>query len=297
MRQSYKVEPNMYPKYSSNLLVIGAPKCGTSSLVDWLLKSSDICLEGQEKELFYLLDDDSYLNYLKRPLVRNNSPERYRLDGTVHYIYQEKSLRYFQENSDVRAVFIYRDPVERLVSAFSFIKYSHSSMKKNYSLDLFCEDLLKGNEKSIRNNVSEKHVESALNELQYGLYFRFLKEWAGCGDRLKVVRFQDLKTNPELVVKDIYAWLDLRYDDIDSDFQVSNESYQARSDILNLLTKYIGSIFPMLRSSRFLRSVYMNINSKNHNKELMSPEIRSMLYEFYQDDSSDLEELILKDLV
>lgn len=43
-----------------NLLIAGAPKCGTSSIFTWLIAHPEVC-GSQPKETFYLMNSDSPL--------------------------------------------------------------------------------------------------------------------------------------------------------------------------------------------------------------------------------------------
>ena len=60
-----------------NVVVAGAPKCGTSSLFAWLCDHPDVC-GSQVKETRYLLDASS-------PLARSGSYERGGIQGYAAY--------------------------------------------------------------------------------------------------------------------------------------------------------------------------------------------------------------------
>lgn len=273
----------MKKEYKANLLIIGAPKCGTTSLVDWLIQHPEIGLEGNEKELFALIDEDNSLSEMEREYKINSSDEKIRVDGTVHYLYQKRALNYFLNNDSVRAIVVVRDPIDRLRSAFNFTKYSHSAVSESYSFEAYAKDLIGKNYRSIERNFDSLHSDVAISELKYGRYEEYISQWAVMKDRFLIVGFDDLKNNNSLVVDEIFSWLNLDASDVEYD--ISNESYVPRYRAINRFVKYLARQVPVLRQIKILRSVYAKFNhSKVKPGSDISEEVLNDLKEYYKND-------------
>jgi hypothetical protein len=276
--------------YNANLLIIGAPKCGTTSLADWLLQHDQIVLEGAEKELFYLMDEDDPLVDMGRSNISNKDCGTYRLDGTVHYLYQRAALDYYLDNDDVKAVVVLRDPVERLKSAYKFVKYSHSSIKDDYNFDQYAADLLDGNVKNIECNYSGVHKKTAFKELEFGLYSRCIDKWREKPGSLFLIGFNDIKNRPDVVMHQLYDWLKLPSND--TIYEVKNESYVPKSPLINKLSKALARKVPYLRNLDYLRAIYTKVNSSEVKPNAELSELSSSrLIDFYSEEIMFLKEL------
>jgi hypothetical protein len=279
-------------EYNANLLIVGAPKCGTTSVADWLLQHDEIVLDGVEKELFYLMDKDDLLVNFGRSSAPNKASGTYRLDGTVHYLYQRAALTYYLKNEDVKAVVVLRDPVERLKSAYKFVKYSHSSVKKNYSFEQYVTDLLDGNIRNVEANYLGVHKKTAFKELEFGLYSKYIPLWKKKSGRLFLIAFDDMKNRPDEVMHELFQWLSLSKNE--TKFEVKNESYVPKSALVNKFSKLLARKFPFLRELDYLRALYANVNSSRVKPDVeLSQVTQERLVEFYLEDIKFLENLRL----
>lgn len=101
-----------------NLIVIGAPKCGTTSLHSYLGAHPEIAM-SREKELDFFLDDESgdrslgwYASQFEEAPVRGEASPRY----SVWPIHPGVPERMSSVIPETRLVYLVRDPIERLVS-------------------------------------------------------------------------------------------------------------------------------------------------------------------------------------
>ena len=105
-----------------NAFIIGAPKCGTSSLAVWLGEHPDIFLSAI-KEPHYFADDlttrsVSSLRRYKR--LFEAAPEAaLRIEASTWYLYSKTAIRNIEEAvDDARYVVLVRDPIDMAVSLF-----------------------------------------------------------------------------------------------------------------------------------------------------------------------------------
>lgn len=108
-----------------NLIVAGAPKCGTSSLFSWLAAHPEVC-GSYPKEPYYFMDVATPLfhpeaNYdyhgLNRyaSFFRHCSPQaKVLLEATPHYMYQD-ALNFFASlNPQPQIIFVLRKPSRQI---------------------------------------------------------------------------------------------------------------------------------------------------------------------------------------
>jgi hypothetical protein len=121
--------------------LIGAPKSGTTALVDWLGRHPEVfALPGKEPGFFRTKTDRFVLNAHRpdevqiipsdhpmrseaayRALAKNARVGQWLLDGSVDYLSDEgaaERIRSFTEGREVRIICMLRDPIERAHSEY-----------------------------------------------------------------------------------------------------------------------------------------------------------------------------------
>jgi len=104
-----------------NLIVIGAAKCGTTSLHEYLDAHPEIAM-SREKELYFFVEEKNWnkglawyeSNFDPHAQVRGESSPGY----TVFPLYQGVPERMAAIVPDARLVYLVRDPVERVLSNY-----------------------------------------------------------------------------------------------------------------------------------------------------------------------------------
>ena len=101
-------------------LCVGAPKCGTTWLNDFLNAHSEIYTPGTIKEVHYF---DRYYSRGEgwyHSLFEEALPGQKKGEITPHYLYLEDCTRIYKYNPDIRLILIFRDPVKRCVSHYKY---------------------------------------------------------------------------------------------------------------------------------------------------------------------------------
>lgn len=113
-----------------NLFLIGAPKCGTTSLASILASNKDIFVPSEKELNFFssewLKQTESYYHGVKIDSLEKYSNvfakcDRvlFRCDASVSYfIAKDCAKKIYNYNKQAKVVFISRDPVERVVSHY-----------------------------------------------------------------------------------------------------------------------------------------------------------------------------------
>ena len=197
-------------------LIIGAMKCGTTTLFD-LLKQHPLWLEPLEKEMqffqFLHLDDNWYLNHFPRI---ENSQGFFTGDASPGYYIYDVHQRIRQLLPEVKLLFIEREPVARAISHVHHNNrqgiYAHDVSAVVARIDFLEQSILDdpaGAEKML--------VETIANEEPYnsylimGLYELFLRRWKRLfgEDKILTLNLEELTESPQLVMDRVFKFLEV----------------------------------------------------------------------------------------
>jgi hypothetical protein len=287
-----KVRKYMLP----NFLVIGAEKSATTWLYNRLKEHPDIFMpETKEIHFFNKYDsnfnekdifNENNLGYYKKFFKRFNG-EKAIGEVTPMYLcdpYAPKRIK--QILPKVKLIAILRNPIDRA--------YSHYWMAKSKGhTDL--------NFKKIVENKEDKFIKR-------GLYFNQLKKYYDLFDQcqIKIIIFSEIKKNEELVLKDIYNFLDVNSDFITENLnnrENSSSKYRSKflvnfisrtSDLFRLKLK-MGFIINFLKKIG-VADFIKNINKESYNYPKMKDEYREKLIDYYKKENYRLSKLINKNL-
>ena len=247
--------------YVPNLILIGVPRAGTTSLHQWLTDHPDI-VGGRRKEAQYLVDvtsslHDSDFSYHANGVAgyRSLFPNwgQVIIDATPGYLFQTTARQVLaSELADCTLLVALRDPVERMRSVYRYYQNNHVVFNRKLSYEdyidgLLCEDW---------DSTGNEFVDDAL---AHGEYVRHLDRWvADCGrSRIRLLRSDDLRENPHAVVTSICSQFGLDpsfY--VDYDFSRLNGSYLVASDRLARVAAKMRARIPDGRLRSHVRRIY-----------------------------------------
>lgn len=210
-------------KLLPNVLIIGGPKCGTSSFANMIAKHPDITL-GYEKEpeILSKWHTDSIKKYKEH---YKNTHEKIRIDASTSYTKYPFYGNVAQRASltcppNTKIIMLYRDPIKRTCS---HINYDFWRERINQNTD--CEELF-SNPKYI--NLSKYYMQ----------LFPWL-EYFDVDDFL-IVKFENFIKDPSVTVGEVYKFLSL--EKFDTPLIESNKT----SNLVDI------NIIKLIHSSRFL---------------------------------------------
>ena len=239
-----------------NFFVIGAPKCGTTSLHDWITQCSHI-ETAKRKELFFFdyqfeLGFKWYHSHFNFKAIVG--------DFTPTYFYSLDALkRIYSYNPNAKIIVLLRNPVNRFVSHYNDLK---NWTKNDKDIQLFSDTIIDRGRFNINFNLFENG--------RYSLHIRKLLSIFP-SKNVKIVFFEELIKYPKTVLYDILTFIGID-DPIMSDIklEVFNNAYKARSLYVN---KLLGSEFLRDISSKspnflqnYFRKIYKSIRKFNSNK-------------------------------
>ena len=218
MKLSFNGSTGNFPDF----LIVGAPKCGTTSLHHYLTAHPQVFLP-KEKELYFWHQNrnpsPAILNLLPPEIVPTDLPsylewftdaEESQIVGEVcsHYLYYHDlvipSLQEFHpEWEKVKIIAILRDPLERVFSQYRMVRQMNLDSEK-----LSFASSIKEEPRRI-----EEPARLMLFYVALSLYSQQLKPYLDTFPHVKVFLFEDLKKDPMGLMRDLCGFLG-----VDEDF-------------------------------------------------------------------------------
>ena len=202
-------------------IIAGAQKSGTTALFNILSQHKDI-LPPIKKELNYFNNDPIYNKY-KNKLRYYHSyfsvslpfSKKIGLESTPLYLYHpDVARRIYSYNPNIKIIIVLRDPVKRLISAWNFYRSKHPDVfYQYYPKNITLSELINGD---IRNFENINYNSNPISLLRVGVYYeqlqRFFEQFSK--DQILVLDYDQLKSNYDLVIREILDFLGLSFEEI-----------------------------------------------------------------------------------
>jgi hypothetical protein len=248
--------PDPEPRPTSWFSIVGAPRCGTTSLVRYLSDHRDICFSKPKEPHFfsrYSLAEgsESALEraealYLDR-FYRHRAGEPVLADGSVSYLYApERLLPALELWPEARFILAVRNPVEMLQSLHLRHLYNGDESVRDFGRAwALVEDRRQG--RNVPRGCADPRLLDYKQIGQLGKHVRRFFEVVG-RDRCFVSVFDDLAADPQNQLRTILGFLDLPVE-LPTQFQVHRSTRQVRIGWLQrMLKRPPGPIREMLVS-------------------------------------------------
>lgn len=292
-----------------NLLLVGAAKCGTSSLHKYLDQHPQVFMSkvkeprfissqvtnfplngpGDHKvEAWYVKD---YQNYVKLFEGANGYPVIGESSADTLYFYKKTIPVIKQYLGDPKMIIMLRNPVKRAFSA-----YQH--LVRDLREDLSFEDGLKEEQKRIDNNW-----ELIYHYTQASLYYDSVKAFLDNFSNVKIILTEEQEKRPQQVIRDIFRFLDVDPNcDVNTDIRY-NMSGKPKSQWLhqfffegNMARRLAQPIVRRLFSQETRIRIAQKIQEKNLTRLTINPDTKQRLHEYFEEDIQKLEKLLNRDL-
>lgn len=275
------------------LMINGFPKCGTTSLFDWL-DQTDVFNSSCPKETHFFNDIDDWkstaINVHNQPLKSfynyfHEDMKGTYLEASTRYLYQKYSARMIKNQiGNIKSIICVRDPIDRIISNYGYFKNNKDILSKDLSLDEYVNKMLSSSRITGINQID--------NALEEGIYINYLNKWAETfgKENIYIVALEEIDRDAKSVVIDILNWLEIDANLAEKiSFKSKNATYDTRFYLVHKICKYIQNIIPNSKSLDFLKSIYEMINVKKTAKsELMSEDLISSIKKYYSPSVSSL---------
>lgn len=297
-----------------DFLIIGAGKCGTTSLYMYLKQHPEIFLPRVKEPNFYgyenkqpsdfgeglaesqhfkesVTDFESYTN-----LFREAAPGQLKGEMSNTYMYHEQApsrIRHY--NPDIKLIAILRQPAGRLYSRFLHLARENRTPTKDFADCMNKDSIWWKRNDLIREGYYYKNLLP---------YFKLFPH-----ENIRIYLYEELNEEAPRVLRDIFQFLEVNPDfqpDLTTRF---NQSGIIKNKFLNriygqrgLLTSGFKALFPdslvdTVKRNSFVQKTINNLRGKNLAKPKPDPAVWNWLtQEVYGKDIRNLQEMIGKDL-
>lgn len=286
-----------YPDF----FIIGAPKCGTTSLAAYLADHPKVSFSKVKEPNYYNRDmqnqfiknEDEYLR-----LFPNNGKERLKMgEASVWYLYSKVAVREIRvDNNNAKFLIMLRNPVEMALSLHQ---------QNILSLNEDIRDFERAWELQIL-RTSGLHIPSLCTDpklLEYGpvcktgeqieRVYTFVNK-----ESVKILFLEDLIKHPISFYLSVLNFLELQYDGR-VEFENINPAQQSRVRCIDVLLKKARNLrlklgIPLIKNP--ITPVIYSLNRKKITKQQISQEFIDALYKYFREDIMIIEELTGRNL-
>lgn len=294
-----------------NFLIVGAAKSGTTSLYYYLKQHPEIYMSEKNKEPHFLvhekfkdIDEDTpmaqqTLKYIVddlekyKKLFEDVVDEKMVGEASTGYLYEsEESIKNIKKYlGDIKIIMILRNPIDRAYSAYSHLKKGHF---ENLS---FMEAL------KAENVRKEEKWDRFFRYIDYGMYHGQVEQYKKEFTNVKVILFDDLESKKEEIVKETFEFLEVNSNFVPKMNVQLNATGTPRYQVItnffvkpNMLKDILKPIVSLFMNKHQRRAMAEKIKNKNLIKTSMSEQEHAFLTEKFEDEISNLQTLINRDL-
>lgn len=220
-----------------NLLIVGAPKCGTTSLYHYLKQHEDVFM-SEHKEPHYFLrdigieripeglgDESAYFS-----LFENGKDHKYRGEASVLYLgYPEYSIPAIQKDlgDDVHIIIMLRNPVDRCYSAYQHVKRYNPLERLSFA------DALAKDEQRLED---DKRMTPAARYKHLGMYHDMVKAYQESFSKVHVIIYEDFIQDVDNGLKGVFDFLQIPYQALDFSARHMVGGWEWKSNAMKDLT-------------------------------------------------------------
>lgn len=202
--------PSSFQNHAPDFIIIGAEKCGTTSLHQYICQHPAV-VPPVEKEIdFFDLEYERGLDwYLAHfPPIH---PEAQQISGetSANYFYNDGApRRIFQHFPNTKLILILRNPVDRTISRYNMMVRNGAEVR---DFETAIREEMERIQQAMEGDTIPWWVLNQCRHLGNSLYYYHLRRWLGVFPRqqLLIVRSEDLFTRPESTLTSIYRTLGL----------------------------------------------------------------------------------------
>jgi len=296
-----------------DFFIIGAPKCGTTSLYEYLYTHPEICFSDSKEPNYFSYDFPKYRTtfsideYYDKEFSHCHSNSKLFGESSVWYLYSKVAIKeIYKYNPDAMIIILLRNPLDMLPSL-------HSQLLYNLDEDIVdFETAWKLQEQRSESRHIPKYCRVA-EFLQYkniGMYSRQLKRVYSYFPKhqVKIILFDNLIKNPSEVYADTLKFLGLKNNNRTS-FHISNQNksliFKPLAILIQRPPEFVTSTVKRLKKLLHIHKfgIYplmdkMNIflNTQKKTRKPLDPYFIKIMHDTFIQDINKTEKIINMDL-
>lgn len=216
----------MESEFLPNLFILGAAKCGTTTLHAYLDRMPDVCMSDPKEPFFFEAEFDRGLDFYRQKYFSHWQGEP--VIGEARHrnlILPYVPPRIHQVNPNAKLIVLVRNPIDR---AFSHWYHNYARDSEPLQFRAAIQEDLRRIEKGLRCDTAEEireHIRRLPREapgkvlglglyrtyLDSGYYYEQIERYLGLFPRknLKVIVFEDMVTQPKQIIEELIEFLGL----------------------------------------------------------------------------------------
>lgn len=290
-----------------NFFIVGAPKCGTTALYQYLKEHPNIFMAPKERH-FFATDNfagreslDDYLNLFKRA-----SDKHYAIgEASVFYLYSPVAIKNIYEfNNKAKIIAMLRNPIDLVYAMHATHVWTYDEDEKDFKKAWYLQEERRKGYKIPSHSVYPPSLQYAqvgkLGEQVERLLNIFPPE------QVKLLLFDDFKSSTKSVYEDVMSFLKVPSDGR-TDFPRINENQADRIYGLCLLLRRLPCVlvkavrliedkFNLREQVEWLQNSLIKLNSKKVVREPLDPEFKREMLKEFNDDIDKLSRILNRDL-
>jgi hypothetical protein len=292
-----------------NFFIVGAPKCGTTALYEYLRPHPNIFMSKVKEPHFFAKDLGTY-PFIKTledytRLFADSTEQHLRVgEASVYYLRSTTAIANIHEfNPDAKIIAMFRNPVEMVHSLHSQLLYVSEETESDFETAWRLQERRSqgiGLPPASRGAFLVQYAQVG----QFGTQTKRLLSIFPAG-QVKLILYDDFAASPQAVYDDVIQFLELPHDQR-TEFPRINESKRARMAWLrNLYRKPpppLRTAFRGLKravgaeSIRAVTSKIVDLNTVRERRQPLSPAFRAELVAAFRDEIDLLSRLLNRDL-
>lgn len=222
-----------------NIFLVGAPKCGTTSLTQYLTPHPDVFLCNPRETFHFCTDLDVHPGmqvadrdeYIK--LFRRAGDRRARIDGSVWHLYSKAAAANIKQfDPEAKIIIMLRQPIDMIWSLHGWHLYTAADDILDFGEALAAQDDRRAGRRIPSDTVSPQmllYTDVVMFSEQVKRYFDTFER-----DRVKVILFDDFIADTPGEFRKVLEFLDV-YSDFKADFSVHGAASEIRNPAIKQL--------------------------------------------------------------
>lgn len=287
-----------------DFFIVGAPKCGTTAMNNYLAQHPDVFMA--QKEIHYFgsdlkmrvkLSESEYLNYFQ-----NAGEKKLIGEASVWYLFSKKAAEEIKAFSpEAKIIIMLRNPIDVLHSLHSQHLFNANEEVTNFerALELDAERR-KGNQLPHSHDFFELPLyrDSVLFGEQVKRYIDIFGP-----KNVHIILYEDFKKNTKKIVDETMEFLNISQD-VEIKYGVVNPNKKIRFFSLHRLLKLppqglkkiVRFVLPVKKIRHELMVLLFKLNIRKVKRKKMNEKLRMELKDYFSDDIKKLSSIINRDL-
>ena len=294
-----------------NFFIVGAPKCGTTSL-DYYLKQHPEIFVPDVKELHYFgsdllakkhplankFDEQTYLEFFKE-----NKYAKIIGEASVMYLFSKKAAQEIHEfNNNAKIIIMLRNPIEMMYSLHSQNLSTCDEDIQDFGRALDAEKLRKKGELIPKKSLV---IQDALLYKSVAKYSEQLERYTNIftEKNIHIMLFDDFIKDTKNEVREVFKFLAVSDTEFKINLEIKNTNSMLRNRklyyFINRPNSQVKKLVKKILPTQLRRLIASKVNSMNTietKRGKMSEELLHHLNKEFANSINNLEQLIKKDL-